>query len=600
MTKEKYHQSYKAEEVESKIVDYALIKRLVVYLLPYKPYIALSLVTLIIAKIIESTVPIFIGKVTQKILDTYDSAPVDVDILFQYVLYSGLGIIGLLFFSYAMEAINVLVKSWVGQKALFTLRKEVYNHVLSLPIKYYDQHTIGRLMTRVIHDVDQINQMFSESLVPIIGNIILFVCIFFGIVWIDWRVAIAITCLMPMVIWHTNIFRKSQRKSFKAVRVIVSAMNTFMQEQLMGIAIVRKFGTRKRELKKFSSMNEDLKTSYLETIYNFSFFTAGIDFAIGTFLVSIFVLLVIFAPSEGFQASTYFALSLYSLMIFRPLSDLAERYNVLQSAAASAERIFNILDEETEVLDQKETDIGKIHSIKFDDVWFAYENDNWVLSGLSFEITSGSSVAFVGVTGAGKTTITSLLLRLYDHQKGNILINGHDIRSISKSSLRSIFSVVLQDPVIFSGSVLENIRLFDKSISEEQVNRAINYVNLRSYVDRWPKGINYLLTERGKELSVGEMQLISLARSIATERQVLILDEATANIDSKTEKNIQDALKKILHEKTTLMIAHRLSTIKEVTTILVIHKGRIVEKGSHDQLVKLNGIYEKLYRLQFH
>ncbi len=598
MRRGKYHSSYEAEQIKSTTVDYTLLKDLLVDLYPYKNMIIFSLVALLIAKVIESVVPILIGTVTQQILDTLNMSGTDHETLFRYVVYSSMGIIGLLVLSYIMEAINVLLKSWVGQKALYTLRNDVYDHILRLPVNYYDRHAIGRLMTRTIHDVDQINQMFAESVVPIVGNVILFICIFIGITWINWRIAIAIACLMPLIFVHINLFRRSQRRSFKHVRVIVSAMNTFMQEHLMGISVIRKFGLLKQELKKFSLMNEDLKTAHLETVYNFSFMSAGIDFATSTFLVVVFVLLVVFAPPEGFQAGSYFALSLYALMTFRPLSDLAERYNVLQAAAAAAERIYNILDQKPEDLDSGENAIEEVTSIIFDDVWFAYDKDDWVLQGLSFEVQKGESIAFVGVTGAGKTTIMSLLMRLYDHQRGRILINGKDIRLFSKRTLRGAFSVVLQDPVIFTGSVFENICMYDNSISKDDVNSAIDYVNLRSFIDKWEGGLEHALTERGKGLSVGEMQLISLARSIACNRSVIVLDEATASIDSKTEKVIQDALKKILREKTTLVIAHRLSTVKEVDKIVVVHEGNVAEVGKHAELLEAGGVYEKLYRLQ--
>jgi ATP-binding cassette, subfamily B, multidrug efflux pump len=586
---------YDVERIKGKSLDMALFRRLTCYLRPYKYYLAAALFLLMLAKAIEAIIPIFIGEVTNWVLDPMD---VDPESTYHSVMLAGAGIIGILVFGYLLEAVNVVLRSWVGRHALLSLRQDVYDHILKLPIRYYDHHTIGSLMTRTIHDVDQINQMFSESIVSILGNLFLFVGIFVGIIWIDWRIAIAIGCLVPLVVWHTNIFRISQGRSFKWVRAIVATMNGFIQEQLMGISLVKKFGLVDKELRTFSIMNKDLKTAFLQTIYNFAFFIAGIDFATTAFLVVVFVILVTFSPDGGFQAGTYFTLSLYSLMIFRPLSDIAERFNVLQSAFAASERVFRILDTPKEEMEEGSDDLDEIESIVFDEVWFAYKEEEWVLRGLSFEVKRGDSVAFVGVTGAGKTTIISLLLRFYDYQKGNILINGKPINYYSKQALRRHFSTVLQDPVILSGTVKENITFQDPSITDEQVDQAIEYVNMKEYVDRWPGGLLHKLTERGKSLSVGEMQLISMARSVAHNRSVVILDEATANIDSHTEMVIRQALEKILHDKTAMIIAHRLSTIKHVDTIFVIHDGVVAEKGAHSELLNKNGIYEKLYHLQ--
>lgn len=586
---------YDVERIKEKTLDITLLRRLTHYLHPYRYHLTAAIVLLLLAKGVEAIIPIFIGEVTNWIL-----APMNIDPESTYhaAILAGIGIIGILILGYLLEALNVVLKSWVGQHALLSLREDVYDHIIRLPVQYYDHHAIGSLMTRTIHDVDQINQMFSESIVSILGNLFLFICIFLGIIWIDWRIAVAIGCLIPLVVLHTNTFRVHQGRSFKWVRAIVATMNGFIQEHLMGISLVKKFGLVDKELKTFSAMNTDLKTAYLQTIYNFAFFVAGIDLAMTSFLVVVFVMLVIFSPDGGFQAGTYFTLSLYSLMIFRPLSDLAERFNSLQSAFAAAERVFRILDTPKEQIDEGSDELREIESIVFDDVWFAYKNEEWVLKGISFEVKKGDSMAFVGVTGAGKTTIMNLLLRFYDYQKGEILINGQPITHYSKQTLRKHFSTVLQDPVILSGTVKENITFQNPSITDEQVGKAIDYVKMREYVDKWPEGINTHLAERGKSLSVGEMQLISMARSVAHNRNIVILDEATANIDSHTEMVIRKALERILHDKTAMIIAHRLSTIKHVDTILVLHDGTIVEKGSHEALLKKKGFYEKLYHLQ--
>jgi len=569
-------------------LDWSLIRRLLTFLAPYKYSLAAAVLSLFAAKAVEAAVPFFIGKVTQKIVDG--------GIDFSAAAKSCLILMGALLLSYGFEAVNVFLKSGVGQKALFRLRNRVYSHILSLPQKEFDRIPVGKLMTRTIHDVDQINQMFTESVVPIIGNAMLFICILISVYLINWRVGAFVTCLLPIIFLHTNSFRRAQRLSFGHVRAAVSAMNGFVQEHLMGATIIRSFGLQRREEKKFSTLNEKLKEAHMETIHNFAFFIAGIDMLISSFLIAVFILLVLYAPSTGFRAGDYFAFSLYALMIFRPLSDLAERYNLLQSAVAAAERIFSLLDKEPEPEKEGEALLDEIRSIEFRDVWFAYKEERWVLKGLCFHLEKGDSLALVGVTGAGKSSIVSLLLRLYPYQKGSILINGQPVETFSRRELRRHFAVVLQDPVIFSGTVAENISLFGDG---ENIEKAIDYVNLGPLLTRFPEREAHLLTERGQSLSVGEMQLIAFARAVAANSSIVILDEATANIDSPTEKRIQEALEKILTEKSSIIIAHRLSTIKHATRILVIHNGRVAESGTHSNLLKNKGLYESLYRLQF-
>lgn len=590
---------YSKEHVETKIFDKVLIRKLYHYIHPYRYLVCVAILLMLISKAIEAAVPIFIGDISQKMLSGFSLDFLAKSTLLHHILSSCAALLGLLGFGYLLDSANVLIKSWIGQKALFELRQEVYEHILRLPLAYFDKHAVGRLMTRTIHDVDQINQMFAESIVPLIGNLFLFVCIFAGILYIDWTFALVfLTMLIPMG-YLTNHFRYHQRRCYEKIRLIVSAMNTFVQEHLMGAATIRNFNLKKTTRRQFEQINEDHRVAYLDSMHYFSFFVASIDFIQNVFLILVFVLLVSMTPiGEGFQAGTFFTFSLYALMIFRPLLDLAERYNVLQAAMAAAGKIFNMLDQHKES-DRGKIELSQIESLSFEEVWFAYEDENWVLKGLTFESRKGESLAIVGFTGEGKTTIISLLLRFYNVQKGSIKINGRDIKDYTLSSLRKQFSVVLQDPVIFSGTISDNIGLYSPEISQEQITEAAQYLNLFPLIETFPDKWEHQLSERGKSLSMGEMQLISMARAIAHYRSVLILDEATANIDSNTEKMIQNALQKILKEKTSLVIAHRLSTIKDVSRILVLYEGQAAEIGSHEELLKSKGIYEKLYRLQF-
>jgi ATP-binding cassette subfamily B protein len=470
-----------------------------------------------------------------------------------------------------------------------------------MPLAYFDHHTIGRLMTRTIHDVDQINQMFAESVIPIIGNIFLFIGIFLAVLIIDWKIAILMLIILPFVWILTSRFRKFQRICYDRIRTVVAAMNTFVQENLMGASIIRNFGLQSQSKNEFEEINEDYCNAYVDSIHHFSFFIAGVDLLQNTSLILAFVVIVLSVPlGIGFEVGTFITFSLFCLMFFRPLADLAERYNVLQSAMAAAARIFSLLDTPSEKqMDKGTIELTEVESIAFEDVWFSYEKDNWVLKGISFEVHKGQSYAIVGMTGEGKSTIMSLLLRFYEPQKGKIIINGRDVRDYTLASLRGQFSLVLQDPVIFSGTIAENIALFDNSLKQNEIESAVDDLGMRSLIDHYPKGIDHILNERGKGLSTGEMQLISLARAIACRRSVLILDEATANVDTSTEQMMQHALHKVLKKQTALVIAHRLSTVKDAAGIIVLQGGKVAEIGTHQVLLDKKGVYEKLYRLQF-
>lgn len=593
-----YHNSYSQEKVDSREVDSKLLKRLWTYLRPYWGWMVLAILLLIVAKVIEAAVPILIGRLSQMVMNNASSGSLPLSSITE----QGMKIAGLLAFSYVFDVLNVLIRSWIGQKAIFSLRVEVFEHIQKLPIKTFDFNPVGRLMTRAIHDVDQINQMFAESLVPIIGSCFLFISMFVGIVVLNWQLGILFALLLPVGLILTNNFRIDQRHCYELIRAIISAMNTFVQEHLAGIFTIRNFGLLKKEKQHFEKINEDHCTAYLQSIKQFSFFIGSIDFLQSFSLIAVFFILFHF-PLDGkdFEAGTFVTLSLYVLMFFRPLADLAERYNVLQSALAASERIFDIIDQKLEPYQQKSLlKLKEVKTIEFKDVWFAYDKKDWVLQGLNFSIKKGESLAIVGITGAGKSTILKLLMRFYEVNQGSIKINGHAIHEYSLKDLRKQFCVVLQDPVIFSGSLYHNISLFQPEITEEQADKVLDYLNLKAFVSRFPNGLNENLTERGKSLSVGETQLISMARAIAHDHSVLMLDEATANIDSSTEKLIQEALKKIIRTKTSLIIAHRLSTIRDVDRIIVIAAGKVAEMGNHQELLHQKGIYEKLYRLQFH
>lgn len=595
-----YHHTYPKEKVENKEFDSKLITRLLPYFRPYFWGLLFCLLMLITTRIIEAVIPIKMGIIAQKVLDV-SKETVQKQLLFTEILQSCLAIFLLLATGYLVDLVNLFLRNWIGQNSVYKLRTEIFQHIQSLPIKFYDQQSVGRLMTRTIQDIEQIDQMLTESLIPILGNLFLFLFMFIGIFWVNSMLAIMMCCLIPILWLLASRFRKVQSLCYERMRGILSAMNGFLQEQIMGASTVRHFNLEKFERTKFEEINDDYRMSNLESIHNFAFFFASTEFLHQVMLIGSFALLVYFAtPSEGFQAGTFFTFSLYALMLFRPIADLAERYNILQSALASTRRIFDILDQPSEKFhDRGKIVLEKISHISFENVWFAYQQENWVLKGISFEINQGDSIALVGTTGEGKTTIMNLLLRFYHVQKGKITINGRDIQEYTLASLRDRFSLVLQDPVIFSGTISDNITLYQPKITKERVESAVDYVHLRPFINQFPEGLQRVLAERGTGLSAGQLQLLSLARAVAHDGDLFLLDEATANIDVLTEKTIQETMLKILSQKTSLIIAHRLSTVRQATKILVINKGVIQESGTHQQLLAAKGIYEKLHRLQF-
>lgn len=578
--------------------DFQLIKRLLHYLRPWRFQLFFATLALVVAKGVEACIPFFLGDIVNQALQPSLEGPYTK--LFSIFYQCGalfLAVLGV----YAVETALVFVKNKIGQKGVLAFRKEIYAHIQGMPIAFYNTQRVGALMTRVIHDVDQVNQMFAESVIPLVGSLFLFVAVFIGLFFIHIKLGLLMLAILPFLLALTNYFRINQRRCYDRIRRIVSTMNAFVQEHLMGASTIRSFGLQEQKKEEFEKINKAHREANVETIGYFALFFAGIDFLQSFSLIAVFVLLVTATPASApFDAGTFFTFSLYVMMLFRPLADLCERYNVLQSAMAAAARIFAVMDEPIEDTGPQTGPCPEqVDTIAFEDVWFAYKEGEWVLKGLSFHIRKGESLALVGVTGAGKTSVLNLLLRFYTHQKGQIKINGVPIEKIPLKALRRLFSVVLQDPEIFSGTFSENLSLYEDTIGSQQIQQAVEDVHLSSLIDRFPEGVEHVLTERGKSLSAGQRQLLSLGRAKAFDRSVFAFDEATANIDTATEKKIQAALKNILGKKTAIVIAHRLSTVKDVTKIVVLQEGRAIEEGSHEELLEKKGFYEKLYRLQF-
>lgn len=563
----------------------SLTYRLLSYVAPWPKLLALALIALLISKGIEAYIPLSIGQLSNEMLEK--------NIEFSSVITVSSMLLVLVIVAFILEGVNVVIRTWVGERALLSLRQDIYRHIQRLPLSYFDTHQVGMLMTRTIHDVDQINQMFTESLIPLVGSLFLFFAILAALLSLDLRLFILMLVILPSFLLLANYFRVHQRACYLKIRKIVAKMNGFIQEYLLGVWTIRSFNSTEHEKAEFEELNAQHKVANIDTIHYFASFFSGIDFLQSLSLLLVFLVLY-FSPA-GFLGGTFVSFSLYVIMLFRPLGDLAERYNVLQSALASAERIFSLM-EVSEENRGGDVELHNIDEINFHDVWFRYEGKDFVFSGLNLVIKKGESIGIVGQTGAGKTTLLKLLLRFYAPERGTILINGRPIEQYTLSSLRRQFSLVLQDPEIFSGTIKENISLWKEGVD---VDGAVRAVNLQPLLDRLPDGIQTRLLERGKSLSQGEKQLVSLARAIAYGGSVFVLDEATANIDVASEREIQKALDGILKTKTALIIAHRLSTIRKVKRVVVIADGRVVEEGSHEELLLKKGVYEKLYRLHF-
>ncbi len=542
-----------------------MIFRLLKYVRGMIPLVILSLLVLLGAKVIDVVIPARLG-------DLMDSA-----IAGSPVMGGALLIAILVAAAYLLDSINVLVMNWVGQRAVYRLRVRLFAHIQRLHIAFFDKRRIGDLISRTISDVDRLQAGFSEGLITIVGNVLLIMAIVIAMFVVDWHIALIILCVFPLVIGVTWRFGHLQKKAFAAVRATLGRLNVFIQEHLVGSRVVRSFCLEPQETIIFAEHNEQYRKDNIRTIKAYSFFFAGIDWLQSLVLILTFVGLVLFGRGD-FNPGTFFTFSLYLLTIFRPLRDTIERYNVLQEAFAAGQRVFALLDEMPMIRGQATASLSHIEQIAFEDVSFSYDGENPVLKEISFTLEGRENVALVGETGAGKTTIMSLLLRFYDVTSGRITINGIDIRDYPLEEVRRQFSVVLQDPVIFSGTTAENVSLFDESLP---VKEALDYVGL---------------DETTPVYSVGQKQLLSLARAVAHRRSVIMLDEATANIDTLTEQKIQETLAKLLHERASLIIAHRLSTIHAADKILVLHEGELVESGTHQELMGLKGYYEKLYR----
>lgn len=565
--------------------------RLIAYMKPYAHWVIFALLLVLGLTSFDLYRPMLVGDA----IDTF-GANGDYDV----IIATAIKYAGVLALSFAFNVAQTWILQKTGQNIILQIRKDLYRHIQSLGSRYFDITPVGKLVTRVTNDVEALNEMYSGILVQLFRNIVKIVGLAGVMLMLDVRLAAISFVLMPLVIGLTVLCQKIARNIYRLYRTRLTDINTFLSEHLSGMKIIQIFGRQERKFEEFHDKNTKLYKAFYREMLMYAVFRPLI------YILSILSLMIVLwfgsrnVFDEIISVGTLYIFSNYIRSFFDPIQELAEQFSTLQSSIASAEKIFTVMDEDEfipEVENPKQPDkiIGKI---EFDHVWFAYDGKNYVLKDVSFVINPGEKVAFVGATGAGKSSILNLIGRYYDIQKGHIYIDGIDIRQLSKKQLRSAIGQMQQDVFIFEGDVAYNIRLNDNDITDEQVKEAAEYVNASHFIEKLPQGYHEPVTERGATFSAGERQLLSFARTLAHNPSILVMDEATANIDTETEILIQEALEKLMDGRTTIMVAHRLSTIQHADCIMVMHKGRICERGTHRELLEQDGIYRKLYELQ--
>lgn len=565
--------------------------RLIAYMKPYAHWVIFALLLVLGLTAFDLYRPMLVGDA----IDTF-GANGDYDVIIATAIKYAV----VLALSFAFNIAQTWILQKTGQNIILQMRKDLYRHIQSLGSRYFDITPVGKLVTRVTNDVEALNEMYSGILVQLFRNIVKIVGLAGVMLVLDVRLAAISFVLMPLVIGLTVLCQKIARNIYRLYRTRLTDINTFLSEHLSGMKIIQIFGRQERKFEEFHDKNTKLYKAFYREMLMYAVFRPLI------YILSILSLMIVlwFGSKNVFDeiisVGTLYIFSNYIRSFFDPIQELAEQFSTLQSSIASAEKIFTVMDEDEfipEIENPKQPDkiTGKI---EFDHVWFAYDGENYVLKDVSFVINPGEKVAFVGATGAGKSSILNLIGRYYDIQKGHIYIDGIDIRQLSKKQLRSAIGQMQQDVFIFEGDVAYNIRLNDDNITDAQVKAAAEYVNASHFIEKLPQGYHEPVTERGATFSAGERQLLSFARTLAHNPSILVMDEATANIDTETEILIQEALEKLMDGRTTIMVAHRLSTIQHADCIMVMHKGRICERGTHRELLEQDGIYRKLYELQ--
>jgi ATP-binding cassette, subfamily B, multidrug efflux pump len=590
----KYHE----EDAIGKTYDLRIARRLLRYLKPYWKLAALALTLTFLTNLLIATQPYF----TKSAVDDFIT-PKNVDGVWLFALaFFGVFLFRFMF-SYAQE----VLLNHVGQRVMFDIRTELFTKLQKQEIAYFDQYPVGRTMTRLTGDVDALNELFTSGVIDVLGDLVIIFAIVGIMFWLDWKLALVSLITIPLLFTATNWFRKHARVGFDRVRTRNAKLNAFLQEYISGAQTVQLFNAEAKAKGRFRAINDDYRNANIETIYYYAVFYPLVDF-IGSVGIALVIVAFGFEILGGFSSAgagltvgVLAAFIQYSLQLFQPIRDLSDKFNVLQAAIVASHRIFILLDRDVEITSSAAPKMsGKARGeIVFENVWFAYKNEDWVLKDVSFKVAPGESIALVGHTGSGKTTVTNLLMRFYDVQKGRILLDGVDVRDWDLHDLRSNFAVVLQDVFLFSGTIENNIKLGNAEIARDRVEWAAGEVHADEFIQKLAGGYGSVVKERGAGLSVGQKQLISFARALAFDPKLLILDEATSSIDTETEQLIQRAVDRVMEGRTSLVVAHRLSTIQRCDRIIVLHHGELREIGSHAELLAMRGLYWRLYQLQY-
>ncbi|HEX6494423.1 MAG TPA: ABC transporter ATP-binding protein [Acidobacteriaceae bacterium] len=615
------------EDVIGKAYDSRLMGRLLKYLRPYKWQAGISLVAILLKALADILGP-YLTKVAVDRYMTHDntgqsswlgrhlSASAATGITQVALIY-----VGALCFSYVLEFAQTYLMQWTGQKIMYDMRSQIFRHLQRMHVAFFDRNPVGRLVTRLTSDVDALNEMFTSGVFAIFEDVFVLLGIVLVMLRMSWWLALIAFAVLPIIVLITRIFRTSVRDSYRRIRTAIARINAFTQEHVTGMSVVQLFGREQRAYTEFEAVNKTHLVAFKDAILAYALYYPAVEL-----LSSIAIALVIWLGGRGVLRGTVtigvlVAFIQYAWRFFRPIQDLSDKYNILQAAMAASERVFKLLDTPAEITPPANpVPSPRAGRIEFREVWFTYERltpeqlatisnasredleaigVEWILRGVSFTIEPNETAAIVGHTGAGKTTIISLMMRFYDVQRGQVLIDGIDVRQHELTVLRQHFGVVLQDPFLFTGTIAENIRLGTKSITDEDMQRAADEVNVGDFIRSLPHGFNESLRERGAGLSTGQKQLINFARALAHRPRILILDEATSSVDTETEIRVRTALDRMITGRTSVVIAHRLSTVQRADTILVMHKGQLREHGPHQQLLAQRGIYWKLYRLQY-
>ena len=627
------------DEVSGKAYDGRLMMRLGRYLGPYRLQATISVIAVILKAACDVAGPYLVKVGLDRYLTahaTLNTVQAHPNWLAQRLSddpYTGLGqlsalYLGALLLAYGFEFTQTYLMQWTGQKVMFDLRREIFRHMQRMHIGFFDQHAVGRLVTRLTSDVDAINEMFTAGVLSMIDDLFALTIMVVVMLAMNWKLALLTFSVLPLIVWVTQLFRKSVRESYRRVRGAIARINSFTQEHVSGMSVVQLFNREERAFRDFTAVNEQHMIAFKDTIFAYALYYPAVEI-----LSSIAIALIIWRGGFGVIRNSGTGASLitigvlsafiqYSQRFFRPIMDLSEKFNILQAAMAACERIFKLLDTPTEIVSPAAAKAGDgSNRIEFKHVWFTYQSlteeqreivakaeptelaglagIEWILKDVSFTVEPGQTVAIVGHTGAGKTTLTGLMMRFYDVTRGAIYLDGVDLREMDLEALRKHFAVVLQDPFLFTGTIAENIRLGAEEITEERMVAAARDVNVLEFVQGLAKGFDEPVLERGNSLSTGQKQLINFARALAYDPRILILDEATSSVDTDTEQKIRLALERMVEGRTSVLIAHRLSTVQRADVILVMHKGQLREFGSHQELLGQRGIYWKLYQLQY-